>query len=76
LGRLPREQREAIWWVDVIGLPVEDAAARLGIPVGTVKSRCHRGRGRGRGRLRLDPRTRILTRPRAAPSPSGNFSGG
>jgi RNA polymerase sigma-70 factor, ECF subfamily len=46
LERLPRDQREAIWWVDVHGLPVEDAAAQLGIPAGTVKSRCHRGRAR------------------------------
>lgn len=46
LGRLPSDQGEAIWWVDVVGLPVEDAAIRLGIPAGTVKSRCHRGRTR------------------------------
>jgi RNA polymerase sigma-70 factor (ECF subfamily) len=46
LGRLPRDQREAIWWVDVVGLPVDEVAARLGVAVGTVKSRCHRGRTR------------------------------
>jgi RNA polymerase sigma-70 factor (ECF subfamily) len=46
LARLPRDQREAIWWVDVLGLPVEDAAAFMGVAAGTVKSRCHRGRSR------------------------------
>jgi RNA polymerase sigma-70 factor (ECF subfamily) len=46
LGRLPRDQREAIWWVDVVGLPVNEVAVLLGVAVGTVKSRCHRGRTR------------------------------
>jgi RNA polymerase sigma-70 factor (ECF subfamily) len=43
---LPRDQREAIWWVDVVGLPVNEVAVLLGVAVGTVKSRCHRGRTR------------------------------
>jgi RNA polymerase sigma-70 factor (ECF subfamily) len=46
LGRLPRDQREALWWVDGIGLPVDEVAATLGVAVGTVKSRYHRGRAR------------------------------
>jgi RNA polymerase sigma-70 factor (ECF subfamily) len=46
LARLPRDQCEAIWWVDVLGLPVEDAATLMGVAAGTVKSRCHRGRTR------------------------------
>jgi RNA polymerase sigma-70 factor (ECF subfamily) len=44
LAELPDEQRDAIWLVDVRGLPIADAAHRLGIPAGTVKSRCFRGR--------------------------------
>jgi RNA polymerase sigma-70 factor (ECF subfamily) len=46
LGRLPAEQRAAIVLVDMQGYPVAEAAHILGIPVGTVKSRCARGRAR------------------------------
>jgi RNA polymerase sigma-70 factor (ECF subfamily) len=46
LATLPVEQRAALVLVDVQGLPVEEAAAALGVPVGTVKSRCARGRAR------------------------------
>lgn len=46
LAALPDDQRAAIVLVDVEGLPVSDAAALLGVPEGTVKSRCSRGRAR------------------------------
>jgi RNA polymerase sigma-70 factor (ECF subfamily) len=46
LATLPDEQRAALVLVDVQGMPVDDAAAILGVPSGTVKSRCARGRGR------------------------------
>ena len=46
LAELPVEQRCAILLVDVHGMPVDDAAAVLGVPTGTVKSRCSRGRAR------------------------------
>ena len=46
LAALPVEQRTAIVLVDVQGLPVAEAAAVLGVPTGTVKSRCSRGRAR------------------------------
>lgn len=46
LGDLPIDQRAAIVLVDVQGFPVADAAEALGIPVGTIKSRCARGRAR------------------------------
>ncbi|WP_232661212.1 RNA polymerase sigma factor SigM [Pseudonocardia sp. TRM90224] len=46
LARLPVEQRVAVVLVDVQGWPVADAAVVLGIPVGTVKSRCARGRAK------------------------------
>jgi RNA polymerase sigma-70 factor (ECF subfamily) len=45
LAQLPVDQRAAVVLVDVQGLPVEEAAGVLGVPVGTVKSRCARGRG-------------------------------
>jgi RNA polymerase sigma-70 factor (ECF subfamily) len=46
LAALPVEQRAALVLVDLHGLPVEEAATALGVPVGTVKSRCSRGRAR------------------------------
>jgi RNA polymerase sigma-70 factor (ECF subfamily) len=46
LATLPDEQRLALVLVDMLGYPVADAAARLGIAEGTVKSRCARGRAR------------------------------
>ena len=46
LAALPADQRLAIVLVDLQGLPVAEAAEVLGVPVGTVKSRCSRGRAR------------------------------
>jgi RNA polymerase sigma-70 factor (ECF subfamily) len=44
LRALPSELREPIVLCDLQGLPYEEAAATLGIPLGTVKSRINRGR--------------------------------
>jgi RNA polymerase sigma-70 factor (ECF subfamily) len=46
LDTLPDEQRAALVLVDMLGYSVEDAAAVLECPTGTVKSRCFRGRAR------------------------------
>ncbi len=46
LAALPYDQRAAIMLVDVHGMPVDDVAAVLGVPSGTIKSRCSRGRAR------------------------------
>lgn len=46
LRQLPEEQRTCLVLVDLEEWSVADVAARLGVPVGTVKSRCHRGRAR------------------------------
>ncbi len=64
LAALPYDQRVAILLVDIHGMAVEDAAAVLEVPSGTVKSRCSRGRARlavSLGHLR--------NRPDAAPVP-------
>lgn len=44
LAQLPLEQREALVKVNLEGYSVEDAAQALGVPAGTIKSRCARGR--------------------------------
>jgi RNA polymerase sigma-70 factor (ECF subfamily) len=62
LATLPPEQRAALVLVDMQGYPVAEAAAILGVPTGTIKSRC------ARGRLRLVP---LLTHLRPA-SRGGN----
>ena len=46
LMKLPIDQRAAIVAVDMEGYSVADAAIALGVPVGTIKSRCARGRQR------------------------------
>ncbi|MFD7904329.1 RNA polymerase sigma factor SigM [Kitasatospora sp. NPDC059722] len=46
LAELPADQRAALVLVDMQGYPVAEAAELLGVPVGTVKSRCARGRAR------------------------------
>ena len=51
LGRLPDGWRKALVLCDLEGLTHEEAAGRLGWPVGTVKSRQARGRNRLRERL-------------------------
>jgi RNA polymerase sigma-70 factor (ECF subfamily) len=75
LAALPEDQRAALVLVDVQGMSVDDAAHVLGIPTGTVKSRCSRGRARlavSLGHLRNRPV------PPAVPpvGPAGSEGGG
>ena len=44
LSRLPDEFRAAVVLCDVAGLNYQEIADSLGIPIGTVRSRLHRGR--------------------------------
>ncbi|MEZ5225576.1 MAG: sigma-70 family RNA polymerase sigma factor [Acidimicrobiales bacterium] len=46
LGELPVDYRIPVIMKDVFGYSYEDIAERLDIPIGTVRSRIHRGRGR------------------------------
>jgi RNA polymerase sigma-70 factor (ECF subfamily) len=46
LATLPIDQRAALVLVDLQGYPVDEAGKILGVPTGTVKSRCARGRAR------------------------------
>ncbi|MFE3291156.1 RNA polymerase sigma factor SigM [Rhodococcus sp. NPDC059234] len=52
LFTLPAEQRAAIVAVDLEGYSVAEAAALLGVPEGTVKSRCARARSKLAQRLK------------------------
>ncbi|MFE2496727.1 RNA polymerase sigma factor SigM [Streptomyces scopuliridis] len=67
LAKLPVEQRAALVLVDMQGYPVAEAAAVLGVPTGTVKSRC------ARGRARLLP---MLTHLRGATRDNSGLGGG
>ena len=44
LARLPDEYRAAVVLCDVVGESYQDISEALGVPVGTVRSRIHRGR--------------------------------
>ncbi len=46
LDTLPPDQKAALVLVDMEGYSVDEAAAILSCPSGTIKSRCSRGRGR------------------------------
>ncbi len=43
---LPDDYRAAVVMCDVVGLTYDEISEQLGVPVGTVRSRIHRGRSR------------------------------
>lgn len=59
LGALPGRYREVIVLCDLQELDYADAAAALGVPVGTVRSRLHRGRQMLLERLRRRQHTAV-----------------
>ncbi len=66
LARLPEAQRVALVLVDLEDLPVAEVAELLGVPVGTVKSRCSRAR----------TAMALMLRDRAAPARPARTDGG
>ena len=46
MAQLSEAHRLVVAWVDVAGLSYAEAAEQLGVPVGTMMSRLHRGRSR------------------------------
>jgi RNA polymerase sigma-70 factor (ECF subfamily) len=66
LQRIPEEFRAAVLLHDAYGLPYEEVAEATGAPVGTVRSRIHRGRVALARVLRGEPVT--------APDPSKEVS--
>ena len=65
LARLPVDQRAVLVLHDLQDVPYEEVARILSIPLGTVRSRLHRGRIALARELGIDPR-----REQPAPSPS------
>ena len=55
LRGLPAGQRQAVVLHHLVGLPVEEIASQLNLPVGTVKSRLSRGRAALARRLAPGP---------------------
>jgi len=54
-ARLPADQRAALWLVVVEGLDYARAAAVLGVPLGTLRSRLSRGRDALRRAVGMEP---------------------
>jgi RNA polymerase sigma-70 factor (ECF subfamily) len=85
LAVLPAEQRVAVVLVDAQGYPLEEVSRLLGVPVGTVKSRCSRGRARlalllrdAQSRDNGNPRSTTPVLPQEPPTDDGpqSTSGG
>lgn len=71
LMRLPVEQRAAVVAVDMQGFSVAETAKVLGIPEGTVKSRCSRARAKLAESLDyFAPEAAVSSEPGVAPRPS------
>jgi RNA polymerase sigma-70 factor, ECF subfamily len=58
LAKLPEEQRQTVLLVGLEGLPYEEVAAILKVPVGTVRSRLSRGRDQLRVLMGMKPKHR------------------
>ena len=68
IGALPREQREVVLLSGREGKRYEEIAATLGIKLGTVRSRIHRGRAQLRVALEHRRPRQVTPAPRVAPA--------
>ena len=66
LRRLPTDQRAVLVLTYYLDLPLAEAAAVLGIPVGTMKSRLHRATDALRAALDADERPAVQAKERLA----------
>ncbi len=64
--RLTLEQRSILVFHHYVGLPLPEVADRLGIPIGTAKSRLHRATSALRASLAADARTHSASQERLA----------
>jgi RNA polymerase sigma-70 factor (ECF subfamily) len=64
--RLTLEQRAVVAFHHYLGLPLPDVAERLGIPLGTAKSRLHHATAALRASLEADDRTPAMSQGRLA----------
>ena len=76
LKALPPEYRAAVVLCDIEGFSYEEIAATLGVKLGTVRSRIHRGRAQLRSALehrRPGPVAVPVSGPEAAPRRQGTL---
>lgn len=66
IRRLPIDQRAVLVFHHYLGLPMPEIAERLGIPLGTVKSRLHYATAAMRAALEADARPTAITEVRSA----------
>jgi RNA polymerase sigma-70 factor, ECF subfamily len=62
MGQIAEEQRQVILLIGLEGMSYEDAAAVVGVPVGTIRSRLSRGRDALRAAMGILPGERRLAR--------------
>jgi RNA polymerase sigma-70 factor, ECF subfamily len=59
MGQIAEEQRQVILLIGLEGMSYEDAAAVVGVPVGTIRSRLSRGRAALRTAMAIDEERRL-----------------
>jgi len=75
VDQLPVEQKQVLIMIAVHGMSYEDAARRLDVPLGTIRSRLFRARANLEFRLDPEGRQRAGTRSRTRPSAEAAAAG-